>query len=148
MSDLTVSISQLQEGRSKERETFRVVNKLRDQALLRYENKVTGATLGAGAYITLWSATIPRDTSWHLETLIIGRGVTGGAIYEIAIGVQNFAGAVTVIGGAQNVTVQLEDNAAMDATFALTADVLSLQVRDDAVQAMNWTAWVSSLGTV
>ena len=148
MSDLSVPISQLIEGRSNEKEVFKTVNKLRDQSLLRYENKATGATLGAGAYVTLWSATVPRNSSWHITATTVGRGTTGGAAYEQSVGVQNFAGVVTVIGGTEQVTFIREDNAAMDATFSLTGDVISLTVRDDAVQPMTWNTWVAALGTI
>lgn len=148
-NDLAVSISQLTEGRSKEKETFIVVNKLRTQALLRGEFATDLKTTGNGVFATLWSATIPDRSTWTVQATITGRGTTGGASYVLVTSPQNYAGAVSIVGGGTwSVLYAAEDAAAMDAQLVLNGDVLELNVQDDGVQPMTWRAFVSCVGAV
>lgn len=148
MSQWAVSIAKLQENRSSEKETVTAIMKLRDQALLRFETNVTGATTGNGAFVTLWSATVPKNSTWNVTASVTGRGTTGGAAYALAGGVQDFAGVASVIGGGfPGITIIGEDAVAMNAKWDLTGSVLSLQVRDDAVQPMAWKAFVTALSS-
>jgi hypothetical protein len=144
--DLAVSISQLQEGRSGEKEKTRVINQIRDQVLLRYENAATVTTTGNGVYATIWSATMPKNSSWYIDTITIGRGVTSGCAIEQCVGLQDFAGVASVIGGTAQVTFTRVDVAGMDVKFTLVGDVITLQVRDDGAQAMHWKSFIVAQG--
>lgn len=147
MSDLNVSISRLTEHRSNEKEVFTAINLLRAQALLRFETSATASTAGDGTYVPIWSATIPLNSSWYIDTTVVGRGTAGGASFEKCLAVQNYAGTVTVIGGTAQGTFIRRDSVAMDSKFNLTGDLLTYEVRDDAVQAMTWKAFIVALGT-
>ncbi len=145
--DFAVSISQIQ-AHSADKEKLRVGEQLRTQALLRFETSAMGTSDGLGTWLTLWSGTVPRDASVAVRAQVVGRGTTGGAVYELSAGAQDFAGTASLISGGIAITVALEDNAAMDSRWTLTGSVLALQVRDDAVQAMNWKAFVAAVTTV
>lgn len=147
MNNFAVSISQIQ-AHSSDREKLRVGEQLRTQALLRFETNATGTSDGAGTWLTLWSGTVPANSSHAVRAQVVGRGTTRGAVYEISAGAQDFAGTASLIGGGFVVTVALEDAVAMDVRWLLTGSVLALQVRDDAVQAMAWKAFVSAVTTV
>ena len=148
MSDLTLDIARLIQGKDTDLQTFRVVNKLRDQELLSYRTSASVTTAHTGVFTTLWSATIPRNSSWVFEATIIGRGGSEGASYRALGAVQDFAGTASVVGGSfPAVTVIGEDAAAMDSKWLLTAGLLSLQVKDDGLQSMNWEALIEGVRT-
>ncbi len=147
MSDFNVSISQLIEGRSGDKEKFRVWDQLRTQALLRFETSATGTSDGAGTWLTLWSGVVPTNSSVMAKAAIIGRASAKGAAYEVAAAAQDFGGVTSLVGGGYTTIVSLEDAITMDARWSLTGSTLALQVRDDATQAMAWRAFVSAVTT-
>jgi hypothetical protein len=145
-NDFAVSISQIQ-AHSSDAEKTRVWEQLRTQALLRFETSASGTSDGAGTWLTLWSGTCPTNASFAVRAQIVGRGTSEGAVYESSAGVQDFAGVASLIGGGYTLTVALEDAAAMNTRWTLTGSELALQVRDDAVQAMRWKAFITVVGT-
>ncbi len=147
MSDFVVSISQITSA-SGDKEKLRVGEQLRTQALLRFETSALGTSDGAGTWLTLWSGTVPVGASVGLKATLIGRGTSLGAFYEIVSGFQNFAGTTTYVGATFNFTITLTDNVLIDARWALAGDVVSLQVNDASLQAMNWKAFISGVTTV
>jgi hypothetical protein len=147
MPDFVNSISTLQEH-SSDKEKLRVWNQLIAQAKLRYETSATGTTDGAGTWLTLWSATVPMDTSVGLRAELVGRGSSIGALFETSCGFQNFAGTTTYIGATFSVTVNLSDVPAIDVRWAKTGSLVSLDVRDDGFQAMSWSAFIMGEATV
>lgn len=138
-----VTKPKLTEKRSDERNVFELVNQLRDLAGLRAQVRVRGNTPGDGSYVTIWSDVFPEG-SYHLDVTVIGRGTSGGAWYSEQAGIQNFGGVLSAIGG-MAFTDFREDAAAMDERLILDGETVALQVRDDGVQAMSWTAFISVL---
>lgn len=129
----------LVEKKSDERNVRELVNAIRSNADTWLQQvRVRGKTIGDGNYVSLWTDTIDVG-SFYLRAVVLGRGTTSGAWYEIQEGLQNFAGTVSVIGGSAAIVTR-EDAGAMDAKFTVTGTSVSLQVRDDAAQAMAWTA--------
>lgn len=147
MTDFSLGISSLQ-PKSSDVEKLRVWNRLIDLAAGQFQATADGISDGAGTYLTLWSGTVPRNSSVAVRAKVVGRGTSRGAVYELSAGAQDFAGTASLIGGGFTLTVALEDAAAMDARWTLTGSLLALQVRDDAVQAMTWRAWVAAVTTV
>jgi hypothetical protein len=127
----------------------------RDKLLIQLQRQASqwspverlASTLGAGAYVTLWALTVPLGIS-YVWAEVIGNGSTGGAVYEMVVGVRNLAGVVTVVGATGQITFIREDQAAMDSKWDLTGAVLSIQVRDDGTVPMNWKAIVSTASMV
>lgn len=147
MNDFAVSISRLI-PESNDVEKFRVWNKLRDQATLRFETSAIGTSDGAGTWLTLWSGTVPEGASVGTNARVIGRGTSKGVLFEIACGFQNFAGTTSFVGATFSIVTNLTDDALFDVRWSLTGSVASLQVNDGSVQALNWTAFLSSITTV
>jgi hypothetical protein len=140
-----ITSNRLIEHKSDEEDVFGLVNALMDQAVLTPVFRVRGETLGAGAYVRLWSDVVPTGAAIHLKASVAGVGTGNTAWYEILAGVKNVAGVLTVV-GAQDVTAG-EDAAACDARFGVTGTTVYLEVRDDAVNTMRWSANVTYLAT-
>jgi hypothetical protein len=147
VSDFVNSVSTLL-PQSSDIEKLRVLNKLRDLAVLRYETNASGTSDGAGTWLTLWTATVPTNASANVCAQVIGRGTNEGAAYQLSCGVQDFGGTTSLISGGFALTVVLEDAAAMNARWQLAGSLLALQVRDDAAQAMKWRAFISAVTAV
>jgi hypothetical protein len=139
---LSLQSGKLIERKSDEQDVFSVVNELWAHLLVRPAFRVRGSTVGDGSYVAVWSDTVPTGAGVYLKAVVIGVGTGNNAWYEIQAGVKNTAGVLAVI-GATAVTVQREDAAAADARFSTSGTTVSLEVRDDAVNSMNWTADVS-----
>ncbi len=147
MSDFTVSMSQLQ-SHSNDVEKYRVWEKLRQQALLRFETNGSGTSDGAGSWLILWQGTVPTDTKWTVNAEITGSGTTGSAVYYLSVGIQNIAGVLTPVAVTAQLTFVREDQAAMDCNFDITGTVFSIQVRDDGTVPMKWKVFIDAVGTV
>jgi len=145
--DFAISIAQLQQKRSQEKETFNAVNALTKQALLRFEQNATGTSDGAGTWLTLWSGTLPRDCKFAIDSTVSGAGSTGAFGGRITVNLQDVGGVVTVTGGSSQVVWEREDVAAMDHRFDLTGSVFSVQVRDDGTVPMTWKLMLEAVGT-
>jgi hypothetical protein len=145
--DFAISIAQLQQKRSQDKETFNAVNALTKQALLRFEQNATGTSDGAGTWLTLWSGTMPKDCKFSIDSSVSGAGSTGGFAGRLTVGLQDIGGTVGVIGATSQVVWEREDVAAMDHRFDLTGSVLSIQVRDDGTVPMTWKVFIEAVGT-
>lgn len=149
MNPFAVSISGLTQGKSNGKETFKTVNTLVAQELLRGNFGVDGASLGTGLNTVVWSAVVPRNSSWTITATVTGRGTTGGASLMVIFGVEDFAGTTTVIGGGTWTALFTQfDVAGMDAQLLLSGNTVTLEVIDDGVQPMNWRAFISCVGLV
>lgn len=131
------------EKKSDERNVFELANQLHAKISQFNVERVRTTTPGDNVYKTIWTDTLDAG-SCFLDILIIGRGTTGGCWYVEQAGLQNFAGVLTVI-GATGSTITRKDAALMDEKLIFSGTTVSLQVRDDGVQPMTWTAVVSVL---
>ncbi len=104
--------------------------------------RTTATSDGAGTYVRLWtSPALPTDACWHCEVLIAGVSAVASAGYALAASFASQASVVAQV-GATTVIASHESAAAIDARFGVDAvtRVVYVEVRDDAVVPMLWTA--------
>ena len=99
---------------------------------------------GAGTYAVAWTSdTLPQDAHWGLEAHIEGYSATVWARYVLVAGYKSTAGTIAAT-FPQAFAQTYESAAACDARFSIDATnrVITLDVRDDAVAAVQWTVVV------
>lgn len=103
--------------------------------------KVT--TVATGAYTVIWSEAFPDTTAWYVTAIVSGRATAGGiarAAYEFS-GLFYSEGALTQEGATAS-RFSVSSVAFFNARFNIAGQNLQVQVLDDGVRAMNWTAVV------
>ncbi len=99
---------------------------------------------GAGTYYVAWTSdTFPQDAHWGLEAHIEGYSATVWARYVLVGGFKSTSG--TIAATFPQAFEQIYESAiACDARFSIdsTNRVITLDVRDDAVAALQWTVVV------
>jgi len=129
------------------REVQPVLAQLRTVANAKGTERVTGSTLGAGAYVRIWeSIELPTDAAWSLAATVAGMSSTAGgaerAAYLIGGLAASVAGAVTLTGS--TVIHSQETAAGIDARFGIDGRTVYLEVRDAAAGAMDFVAIVDT----
>lgn len=142
---LSIDKPRLTEKKSDKRNEYELINQLRNNLSLTIRTRAAVNTTGDNAYRAIWSDTIKAGQSIYMSYVVIGRGTTGGMWVEEKVGVQDFAGVVTVIGATAS-TLSRRDAALMDEYLDITGETLTIFVRDDGTQAMSWTAFISIVG--
>lgn len=98
----------------------------------------------AGTYAVAWTSdTLPQDCHWGLEAHIEGYSATVWARYVLVAGFKSTSGTIAAT-FPQAFAQTYESAAACDARFSIDATnrVITLDVRDDAVVAMQWSVVV------
>lgn len=134
-------------ARTSPKDLLKLVQQMKLEADIWPTVTKTATTVGTGLATTAWFDTVPLGVSTY-RAQVIGGGASGGYAALIYVNILNVGGVQSVIGGVQDKLYEREDAAAMNSTFALAADVLSLQVQDDGVAAMTWTVIVSRARSV
>ncbi len=137
----------LVENRSDQRAAVAFAVQARKVLCQRYQDEFTLTTTASGAYEAIYtSETIPDDSAWEFDALILGRATAGGAArarYEFAgLVYRESGGAATLEGGAFTVLVAIESVAGFNAQLSVTGNTVSVDVRDDGVRTMDWRALV------
>jgi hypothetical protein len=99
---------------------------------------------GAGTYAIAWTSdTFPQDAHWGLEAHIEGYSATVWARYVLVAGYKSTSGTIAAT-FPQAFEQIYESAAACDARYTIDATnrVITLDVRDDAVAALQWTVVV------
>jgi hypothetical protein len=105
--------------------------------------RASGRTAGAGAYVTIWtSPEMPTDATWNILASVAAMTVPGAgterAGYLLAGAFESVAGTVTLFGSTS--LYSHETTAAIDARFAVSGRTAIIEVRDDAIGAMDFVA--------
>jgi hypothetical protein len=129
------------EKKSDERNVRELVNALADIGRYQFVTRVRSSTPGDGVFKAIWTDTMQMNTSVFIEARIVGFGTGNDAWFILQQGIRDAAGTLTTIGGTP-VLVQRETAAATDVRFTTTGETVSLEVRDDGVNSMTWTALV------
>lgn len=146
----TIETGALQEGKSKERQLFDVVNKVRASLNETYRTKVPVVTAATNVLTPLWtSPTIPEGALWKVHAEMEGRAIAGGAAvasYDlIGIFYREVGGSITQEGATVSLYTAIETVAAMASDLAISGETVLARVRDDGVRTMSWTARVQVL---
>jgi hypothetical protein len=140
---LTIRQPAIVENRSDERNMRTLINELRTQATFTTETRVRNTTPGDGAFKAIWTDTLPEGT-YYLNIKVLGRGDTIGAWWEEKAGLQNFGGTLTVIGGTSSTLTRVDD-VLLEERLVFTGDSMSLEVKDNGIEAFAWTAFITVL---
>lgn len=105
---------------------------------------------GAGTFAVLWtSAEMPQDGVWIVQATVVGIGATQRAAYQLTRGFYSTAGTCASLTAAA-ILLQGETAVGCDARFVLDTvnRVVTVEARDDAAEAMNWTGTVQTFEAV
>ena len=142
---LSIDKPRLTEEKSDKRNEYELINQLRNNLALTIRARAATTTPGDNAYKAIWTDTIKDGQSIYMSYVVIGRGTSGGIWVEEKAGLQDFAGVVSVIGGTGS-TLSRRDAALMDEKLSFSGETLTISVRDDGVQPMSWTAFITIVG--
>lgn len=141
----TVQAAALKEGRSADREWIEVINGAKKALDQRYEATFLLTTVHTGVMTTIWASDdMPLSSAWEIQAVILCRASAGGtarARYVIEGLFYRDAG-VAVQEGATLAAVTIESVAAFDVQFAVSGNGVLVQVQDDAVRTVDWSAMV------
>lgn len=103
--------------------------------------QTTNATVTAVATLATTS-----NTLFQVDAIIMAKKSdhTAGAVYKRSITVRNVAGTLTAIGSVDSTDTK-EDNAALDATLAISGTNIVCNVTGIASQTYNWCARISTI---
>ena len=94
---------------------------------------------------TLYTLTVPVDTSVGVEGYVIARRTGGsagaandGAFYKVAFGAKNTSGTAALIGGAASVTTVAEDVAGWNVTVDASGGTIRVRVTGAANTNISW----------
>lgn len=143
----TVSAPIVKEERSNELEWTSLVNATKRALDQRYEATFTLATAATGVMTTVWTSdALPLSSAWEVHAVVLGRATAGGSgrarLVLEALFYRDAAGAVQE--GATLAAVTIRSVAALSAQFAVSGNSILLQVQDDAVLTMSWSAMVTN----
>lgn len=125
------------------REALPVLRGLLAFANQREHAQSTIQTAHTGVYTTIWTEALPENAAWSVSAHVVARAVAGGAaraMYQIAGLFFREAGGAVVQEGATSVLVAIASIGGFNAQFAISGNDLRVQVLDDAVRTVNWTA--------
>lgn len=126
------------------RELTPLLRQLRDFANQREHAQAILTTHASGATETIWSEDMPDTVSWNCRAIVTGRATAGGSArvtYEIAGLFYRDGGALTQQ-GATATLVAISSVVGFFVQFSISANTLRVQVLDDGLRTMNWTAVV------
>lgn len=148
----TIEQGALNEGRSKEREVFQLVNKLRDVANYDFITKVALDTAGTGVLTAIWtSPEVPEGAVWRVEAKIIGRATSGGAAVATgdiyALFYRESGGVVTQEGITYSASAPLATVAGTDIDIVVSGNTVVVKVQDNGVRHFSWAARILVMET-
>lgn len=148
----SVDAGSLNEGRSREREVFQLINRLRDLLNYRFLTKADIETAATGVLTAIWtSPEVPEGAVWRVEAKIIGRATAGGAavvtcdIYALMY--REVGGALTQEDVTYSASTPIATVAGTDCDIVVSGNTVAVQVQDDGVRNFSWSAIVQVMET-
>lgn len=141
----TVQAAAVKEGRSDDREWADLINGAKKALDQRYEATFTKRTTASGVMETIWASDdMPLNSAWEIQATILGRASAGGtarARYVLeGLFYRDAAGSAQE--GATLASVTIESVAAFGVQFATSGNGVILQVQDDGVRTVSWSAMI------
>jgi hypothetical protein len=138
----TVDYGDLKEGVSKERETVRLINQLRDRAA---NNGALGpfTTTTNASIATAWtSEDMPEGAVWSITMHAQARGTAARAYLQAtALFYRNSGGTATQEGGIAS-TITIRTDANLTVLYTITGNKILAQVSDATARAVSWYVWI------
>lgn len=148
----TIEAGALNEGRSKEREVYQLVNKLRDFANTPFLIKADLDTAATGVLTALWtSAEVPEGAVWRVAAVIIGRATASGPAVVTAdiyaLFYRQSGGSLTQQDVTYSASTPIATVAGTDADIVVSGNTVVVKVQDDGVRPYSWSAIVTVMET-
>lgn len=142
----TVEQSDWKPGRSSDEELSRLTGQMRGAMNARYSaGPFTLTTAATATLATIWTSDdIPTNAAWEVDALVVGISSDGlqAARYHLSALFRRASGGSIAQVGATSAVVSIEDAAGFNAAFTTSGNAVLLQVRDDGVSTMNWSAHI------